>query len=277
MGVTMRASLSPGQILRPKLLREISVHAQLSDHFLGSKDQPQQQPVTTQLPPLPYPYDHLEPVIPQSIMRLHHGAHHLAYSQNTNKLLAQVTAEKAVGDPLGLKKFNKESSLNSKLHYGHVIKAFNPQLYFNFGGFINHALLWNFLTNETRLKKLDSSCGALEKAIVDSFGSVEQMKSKMKSASLALIGSGWSWLVLDPQSRDKSRPLSICTTANQDTPFDQLGLIPIFGIDMWEHAYYLKYFNNKADYLDSIWQVVNWSFVSTHFENIQQGFVATDR
>ena len=118
--------------------------------------------------------------------------------------------------------FISQKASKPQFNYGHMIKAFNPNLYFHLGGFLNHNLLWKVLTGDKNLQKLDSSCGALEKEIVQSFGSVEEMKAKMNAASMGIMGSGWSWLVFDPDV-SKTNKLSIVTTANQDTAYDQYG------------------------------------------------------
>ncbi|BAF17109.1 superoxide dismutase [Mn], mitochondrial [Oryza sativa Japonica Group] len=199
---------------------------------------------TVALPDLPYDYGALEPAISGEIMRLHHQKHHATYVANYNKALEQLDAAVAKGDAPAI------------VHLQSAIK-------FNGGGHVNHSIFWN------NLKPISEGGGdpphaKLGWAIDEDFGSFEALVKKMSAEGAALQGSGWVWLALDKEAKK----LSVETTANQD-PLVTKGanLVPLLGIDVWEHAYYLQYKNVRPDYLSNIWKVMNWKYAGEVYEN----------
>ncbi len=184
------------------------------------------------LPDLPYAFDALEPHIDAQTMEIHHGKHHAAYIKNLNDLVT----DKEEPDLVELLKTTD-----------------NPKIKNNGGGHYNHSLFWQVMAPGG--SKLE---GKLAAGIDSKFGSLDSFKEKFAAAAMGRFGSGWVWLVI----RDKS--LEIRDTANQDSPIME-GLVPILGLDVWEHAYYLKYQNRRADYIAAWWNVVNWSWVSKNF------------
>uniref|UniRef100_A0A0D9ZXG2 Superoxide dismutase n=1 Tax=Oryza glumipatula TaxID=40148 RepID=A0A0D9ZXG2_9ORYZ len=199
---------------------------------------------TVALPDLPYDYGALEPAISGEIMRLHHQKHHATYVANYNKALEQLDAAVAKGDA------------SAVVHLQSAIK-------FNGGGHVNHSIFWN------NLKPISEGGGEpphakLGWAIDEDFGSFEALVKKMSAEGAALQGSGWVWLALDKEAKK----LSVETTANQD-PLVTKGanLVPLLGIDVWEHAYYLQYKNVRPDYLSNIWKVMNWKYAGEVYEN----------
>ncbi|CAK8672157.1 superoxide dismutase [Mn], mitochondrial-like [Clavelina lepadiformis] len=189
------------------------------------------------LPDLPYDYDALEPHISTDIMRLHHSKHHAAYVNNLN-----VAAEK-------LATAQSASDVSS-------IIALEPALKFNGGGHINHSIFW-----ETLSPSGGEPSGDLKAAIERDFGSMENMKTKLSAMSVGVQGSGWGWLGYNKE--DGRLQLAACR--NQNPLQATTGLIPLFGIDVWEHAYYLQYENVRPDYVKAIFNVVNWKNVSKRF------------
>lgn len=196
-----------------------------------------------QLPPLPYAYDALEPYIDTQTMQIHHTKHHQAYVDNLNKAL---TGSEVASWPL--------EQLIRNLHQ--VPEAIRTQVRNHGGGHLNHSLFWNMLTPNAPA----TPEGDLAQAINATFGSFESFKEKFTAASLALFGSGWAWLVLNP-----SKSLEISTTPNQDNPLTN-NLTPILGLDLWEHAYYLKHQNRRADYIGAFFHVINWGHVNQLFK-----------
>ncbi len=195
-----------------------------------------------QLPELPYAFDALVPVISAEIMELHYKKHHQAYVTNLNKALEQYADAEAKGD---------------------IAKMIELQqaIRFNGGGHVNHSIFWN------NLAPVNSGGGqppegALADAINKNFGSLQNLVDLMSARAIAVQGSGWAWLGWDPERKQ----LSICPCANQD-PLSTHHRIPLLGIDVWEHAYYLQYKNVRADYVKAIWGVINWKDVATRFEN----------
>ncbi|PWY88649.1 superoxide dismutase [Mn], mitochondrial [Aspergillus sclerotioniger CBS 115572] len=185
------------------------------------------------LPPLPYDYDALEPIISKEIMELHHKKHHQAYVTNLNAALA---AEASALDSNDLTQ----------------IISIQQKLKFNGGGHINHSLFWkNLAPYDSPATKLDRSAPTLKAAIEKQWGSVKKFTDAFEAVLLGIQGSGWGWLV----SKEKKGYLELETTKDQDPVMDS---IPVFGVDMWEHAYYLQYLNNKASYAQNIWKVINW-------------------
>ncbi|XP_037973217.2 superoxide dismutase [Mn], mitochondrial [Plutella xylostella] len=190
------------------------------------------------LPTLPYEYNALEPVISREIMSLHHSKHHATYVNNLNAAEEKLAAAQAKGDIS-------------------TIINLAPALKFNGGGHINHTIFWQNLSPNGG-KPTD----ALTKAIEQNFSSWENMKNQLAAASVGVQGSGWGWLGYNKQSKK----LQIATCLNQDPLQATTGLIPLFGIDVWEHAYYLQYKNVRADYVKAIFDVANWQDVSARFE-----------
>lgn len=196
-----------------------------------------------ELKPLPYAYDALEPYIDKETMMLHHDKHEKAYVDNLNKAIAKHPElyEK------GLEGILKD--LDS------VPEDVRETVRNNAGGVYNHEFFWSIMSPE----KDQTPKGELLNAINKNFDSLEAFKNKFKEAALDRFGSGWAWLVLD-----KDGNLSIISTPNQDSPISQC-LTPILGIDVWEHAYYLKYHNRRGDYIDNWWHVVNWKQVEDNY------------
>ncbi|NHC07353.1 superoxide dismutase [Azonexus fungiphilus] len=198
------------------------------------------------LAPLPYPADALEPYIDRTTMEIHHGRHHAAYVNNLNTQ-AKTTPELAA---LSL------TALQGQ------ISRFGPAVRNNGGGHYNHDLFWQLMAPEGQRGKPSP---ALETAINSTFGSLEEMKKRFDQAALSRFGSGWAWLIVTPDKK-----LAVTSTANQDNPLMDLPGIdrgtPILALDVWEHAYYLKYQNRRADYATNWWYVVNWNEVSKRYE-----------
>jgi Fe-Mn family superoxide dismutase len=199
------------------------------------------------LPPLPYPYDALEPHIDKLTMEIHHTKHHAAYVNNLNKALesAPELAHKSLEELLA----NNCAIVPEKIRT--AVRNHG-------GGHINHSFFWEIMGP----KAGGQPRGKLAEAIAQTFGSFEKFKEKFTEAALGRFGSGWAWLVLTPQKK-----LEVYSTANQDSPLME-GKIPILGLDVWEHAYYLKYQNRRADYVQAWWNVVNWAAVEKRFTSI---------
>ncbi len=196
------------------------------------------------LPNLPYAHDALEPHIDKTTMEIHHGKHHAAYVTNLNKALESAP---------DLQSLAIEQLLAGKA--AKVPEAVRQAVINNGGGHANHSLFWTVLGASAG----GEPSGQIGDAIKSAFGGVPTLKEKMEDAGIKRFGSGWSWLVKKPDGK-----LEICSTGNQDSPI-MTGDTPVFGIDVWEHAYYLKYQNRRADYLKAIWNVVNWAEVNKRF------------
>jgi len=196
------------------------------------------------LPPLPYPTDALEPHIDKMTMEIHHGKHHNAYVTNLNKALesAPNLANKTVEELL---------ANNCAI----VPDAIKTAVRNNGGGHINHSMFWTILSP----KGGGQPSGALADAIKSTFGGYDAFKEKFNAAAATRFGSGWAWLV-----KDVSGKLDIYSTANQDSPVME-GKFPVMGLDVWEHAYYLKYQNRRPDYIAAWWNVVNWPEIEKRF------------
>jgi Fe-Mn family superoxide dismutase len=193
------------------------------------------------VPPLPYDYDALEPHIDEATMRVHHDKHHQAYVDKANAALEGTEwAEKPVEEVLS----NLQSLPEDK----------RGPLRNNAGGHYNHSLFWTWMAPSAG----GEPDGALRAAIDATFGSLNDFKAKFKDAGINRFGSGWSWLVHDDSG------LAVVSTANQDNPISD-GKTPLLGVDVWEHAYYLKYQNRRPDYIDAWWNVVNWPAVAAGF------------
>jgi len=195
-----------------------------------------------EMPPLPYDYAALEPHIDEQTMRLHHDKHHQAYVDNANKALEGTEwADRPVEEVL--------QSLDS------LPEEIRMAVRNNAGGHANHSLFWEIMGPSGG----GQPEGALADAINDAFGSVDSLIEQVNDAGVKRFGSGWSWVVADNGS------LAVTSTPNQDTPLSE-GKTPILGIDVWEHAYYLKYQNRRPDYLAAWWNVVNWEEVARRLE-----------
>jgi Fe-Mn family superoxide dismutase len=195
-----------------------------------------------ELPPLPYPYDSLEPHIDTTTMQIHHDKHHAAYVNNLNNAvkdhanLAAKSAEDLIKD------------LNA------VPEAIRMAVRNNAGGHVNHTMFWQQL----KVGVAEPTSGKLADAINAAFGSLAAFKEAFEKAGATRFGSGWAWLVVG-----KDGKLAVTSTPNQDNPMmaEYGGLKAILGVDVWEHAYYLKYQNRRPDYLKAFWSVVNWDDV----------------
>ena len=196
------------------------------------------------LPPLPFDFKALEPHIDEQTMRIHHGKHHQAYVTNLNAALEGQAA---------LQKLSLDALIGD---LSKVPEAVRGAVRNNGGGHHNHTLFWEIMTPGGAKEPQ----GALAKAIEATFGGFAAFKEQLQKAGLGRFGSGWAWLV-----RDKSGKLAIESTPNQDSPVMD-GKFPVLGCDVWEHAYYLKYQNRRADYLAAWWNVVNWSAVGARFK-----------
>lgn len=198
------------------------------------------------LDPLPYPHDALEPFIDKQTMEIHHGKHHQTYVTNLNKAL-EATPE------LAAKKVEELLANNLAAVPENIRTAVRN----NGGGHVNHTFFWGLMGP----KKGGNPTGKLATAITSTFGSVDSFKEKFQAAALGRFGSGWAWLLAT------GGKLEITSTANQDSPLME-GKTPILGLDVWEHAYYLKYQNRRADYVNAWWNVVNWDAVGKRFDSV---------
>ncbi|MBE0424363.1 MAG: superoxide dismutase [Lutibacter sp.] len=197
--------------------------------------------------PLPYAYDALEPFVDAQTMEIHYSKHHAGYVNNLNKALKEAGME-------------NNTDMNAIL--GNMSK-YSTAIRNNAGGHYNHTLFWNVLTPNKNTKLSPGLAAAIE----TTFGSMEAFKKELTQAAATRFGSGWAWLVVTPENK-----LVICSTPNQDNPLMDDAPVkgtPIFGIDVWEHAYYLKYQNKRGDYLQAIWSVVNWDEVSRLYAQTQ--------
>nr|AFI24612.1 Mn-superoxide dismutase [Cyclina sinensis] len=191
------------------------------------------------LPDLPYDYNALEPVISNEIMQIHHQKHHQTYVDNLNATEEKLAAAVA------------ENNLSQVI-------ALQPALKFNGGGHINHSIFWEILSPNGG----GTPTGDLLELIKKDFGSFDNMKEELTQASVGIQGSGWGWLGYSKNGR-----LKIVTCANQDPLQPTTGYFPLFGIDVWEHAYYLQYKNVRPDYVKAIFQVANWEKVGERLAN----------
>jgi len=200
--------------------------------------------MTFELPKLPYATNALEPVVDTETMELHHGKHHAAYVTNLNKALESHPTFSAL----------KIEELLSKL--SEVPEAVRGAIRNNGGGHANHSMFWEIMTPNKSTKPSSEVAAAIDA----SFGSMDEFKAKFNDAGLKQFGSGWVFVT----KNSKSGNLEISSRPNQDTPLME-GVSPIMGNDVWEHAYYVKHRNRRADYLAAWWEVVNWDAVSARF------------
>jgi Fe-Mn family superoxide dismutase len=200
-----------------------------------------------EVPDLPYPYDALEPHIDEQTMHLHHDKHHQAYVDKANAALAGTEwADKPVEEVL-----KNLASLPDDIR---------TAVRNNAGGHANHSFFWQIMSPDGG----GQPDGDLAAAIEQAFGSFDSFKDEVKQAGVNRFGSGWSWLVHDGSG------VAVTSTANQDSPVSD-GQVPLLGVDVWEHAYYLKYQNRRPDYIDAWWNVVNWPEVARRFESASGG------
>jgi Fe-Mn family superoxide dismutase len=197
------------------------------------------------VPPLPYAFDALEPYIDKLTMEIHHDKHHGAYVTNLNKALESApdlqnkTVEELLANNCAIVPENIRTAVRN-----------------NGGGHINHSMFWQIMAP----KAGGNPSGNVAQAINSAFGSFDQFKEKMNAAGVGRFGSGWAWLV---KSGGK---VEIISTANQDSPVME-GKFPVMGVDVWEHAYYLKYQNRRPEYLGAWWNVVNWPEIEKRFNS----------
>jgi Fe-Mn family superoxide dismutase len=195
-----------------------------------------------ELPPLPYDYDALEPTIDEQTMRIHHGKHHQAYVDNLNKALEGTEwADRPINQVLALLDEIPEDKRAAVRNNG--------------GGHANHSLFWTIMKPGGG----GEPTGALAEAIESTFGDPDQLKAQINDGGVKRFGSGWTWLIWDGTG------LALVTTPNQDSPLMNDD-VPLLGIDVWEHAYYLKYQNRRPDYLAAWWDVVNWDEVGRRYD-----------
>ena len=197
-----------------------------------------------ELPALPYDYNALEPHIDEMTMRIHHDKHHAAYVTNLNKALESAPELQALSVEDLLKDLGK------------VPESIRTAVNNNGGGHYNHTMFWTIMGPNMGAEP----AGELADAIRAAFGDFASFKEKINNAGMTRFGSGWAWLVMA-----KGGKLSVMSTANQDCPLSS-GLQPILGVDVLEHAYYLKYQNRRADYLAAWWNVVNWQEVANRYK-----------
>ena len=194
------------------------------------------------LPDLPYSFQALEPHIDQTTMEIHHGKHHATYVANLNK--AVQSAPELEGKSV------EELLANNCAAAGENVRTAVRN---SGGGHANHSLFWQIMAPE----KGGEPVGNLGEAINSSFGGYEQFKEKFAAAAIGRFGSGWAWLLKDMQ---------VVSTANQDSPLME-GKVPIIGLDVWEHAYYLKYQNRRAEYVNNWWNLINWEAAEERFNS----------
>lgn len=199
-------------------------------------------------PPLPYAADALEPHIDAKTMTVHHDGHHVAYTNNLNNALKEHPdwQNRSVEDILS--------------HMGSVPESIRLAIQNNGGGYANHNMFWKLLSPTGG----GEPTGVFAQTLAENFGSYEKFKEEFVKAATTRFGSGWAWLVMDKQDS-----LKVISTANQDNPLMD-GLTPIMGLDVWEHAYYLKYQNKRADYITAFWNVINWAEVASNYEKAKK-------
>jgi Fe-Mn family superoxide dismutase len=202
-----------------------------------------------ELPALPYAYDALEPYIDVQTMQLHHDKHHATYVTNLNNALKGHDFENLPVEQV-IRRLNE------------VPESVRTAVRNNGGGHLNHSMFWQIMTPNGG----GEPTGELGDAITATFGSFDALKTAFNDAGVKRFGSGWAWLALDHSGK-----LQVVSTANQDNPISD-GLYPVFGNDVWEHAYYLKYQNRRPDYLKAWWSVVNWNEIAKRYAQARAGF-----
>lgn len=198
-----------------------------------------------ELPSLPYAYDALEPYIDARTMEIHHTKHHAAYINNLNTAIKGTPLENQTIEQI----LAQVSSLTAAVRN-------------NGGGHYNHSLFWTVLAPAQTSSAPE---GTLKTQIENTFGSFENFKKEFSNAALTQFGSGWAWLLVDPAGQ-----LKVCNTPNQDNPLMDIAPVkgtPILGLDVWEHAYYLKYQNRRAEYIEAFWNIINWTEVARRYNH----------
>ena len=204
--------------------------------------------VKYELPRLPYGYDELEPHIDTQTMEIHHQKHHQAYVDGLNKTLAKISSE-----------FHPQYITSVLSDLTAIPESVRSEVNFFGGGFENHKLFWETMTP----KNEGSPGGKLGDSIDVYFNNFENFKKEFSNKAMSIEGSGWCWLVFN-QTFNK---IEMITTSNQDSPWS-IRKIPLLGLDVWEHAYYLKYQNKRSDYIVAWWNVVNWDYVGNRFSEL---------
>jgi Fe-Mn family superoxide dismutase len=199
-----------------------------------------------ELPKLPYAYDSLEPYIDAKTMEIHHDKHHAGYVKKLNAAIEghEELQDKPVGELI--------KNVNS------ISEEIRNAVRNNGGGHLNHSFFWPLLKKDVKPE------GEVIEAIKKNFGSLKEFEEAFKKAAMGQFGSGWAWLVWNPGDKK----LEIMSTANQESPVT-IGKVPILTVDIWEHAYYLKYQNKRDEYLDNFMKVINWEKVNEHFSKTQ--------
>ncbi len=203
--------------------------------------------MTFKLPELDYEYDALEPYIDKMTMEIHHTRHHQAYIDNLNKALE------------GYEKYQEMNIKDLIANLDTLPEEIQTAVRNNGGGHLNHSIFWKVMSP----KGGGNPVGEVAKKIEEDLGGFDKFKEKFKKAALGRFGSGWAWLVVN-----KDGKFEILSTANQDNPISE-GKEPLLGIDVWEHAYYLKYQNKRADYIDSWFNVVDWNIIEEKYNKIK--------
>lgn len=236
-------------IAYPSAARAAQIAVQPKTNITGAPKAVTSTPVPTgpfKLPPLPYSFEALEPHIDTKTMQVHHNMHHATYVANLNRALAEQPqlGQKSVEDLL-------------RNLYA-VPEAIRTAVRNNGGGHANHSLFWEQLSP----KAFVHSRGEVHQAIAAKWGMYDRFKEEFTKAALGIFGSGWAWLTIGP-----SKDLAIETTPNQDSPL-MAGRLPLMGLDVWEHAYYLKYQNRRADYINAFFKVLDWNYLLERFKKL---------
>jgi Fe-Mn family superoxide dismutase len=203
--------------------------------------------MTHKTPDLPYAFDALEPHIDARTMEIHHDKHHAAYVNNLNGALE------------GNEDLQKKSALELLKDLADVPEDIRTAVRNNGGGHVNHSMFWSSMSPEGG----GNPDGKLAEDIEAGFGGFDEFRAAFKKAGMTRFGSGWAWLAVDADGS-----LIVTSTANQDNPISE-GMIPLLGLDVWEHAYYLKYQNLRGDYVDAFWNVVDWGHVKSAYANVR--------
>lgn len=200
------------------------------------------------LPDLPYPHDSLEPHIDGQTMSIHHGKHHQAYINNLN---AALESHPELAD---------KTALELILDLDAIPEDIRAAVRNNGGGHVNHSMFWTVMSPDGG----GAPSGDLASAIDAAFGSFDEFKAAFAKAGMTQFGSGWAWLCVAGDGK-----LVVTKTPNQDNPISSQGVIPILGLDVWEHAYYLEYQNRRPDYIEAWWNVVNWNRVAENHSSVK--------
>ena len=234
--ITDTAKLGLGLALMPSLAKATTVNIIIGEPYYGQQ-------------PLPYSYKDLEPVIDAATMEIHYTKHAAAYAKNLED---------------AFKAEYKKAGMDDLATLLGEISKYSAKMRNNAGGHYNHELFWQCMTP----KSTGKPAGKLEEAIIKNFGSFEAFKTQFSDAAKNRFGSGWAWLIVTEKG-----DLKVTSTPNQDNPLMDVAEVkgfPLLGLDVWEHAYYLKYQNKRADYITNWWSIVNWSFVEQRLADYQK-------